>query len=290
MRVTGSRLMDLGMAATARDQEQVAAASQQVSSGMRVAKPSDDPVAWAAAQRATVKQLGVDGASAALEAARERLAQTDGALATIGDAVSQVRALAVQGANGSYDATARHELGLQARALFEAALGAANQQAPDGEYLLAGSASLAPPFAANGTYAGDATTRALPAGTFASIAGATLTAAAGIDVLPLLDRVATALETNDTALLASTLDELAVAVRQVGDARAQGGAAASVIGTTLDANAALREHLVAQVAQAVEADAIAAATELARATQALETSRLVSSHIVSLLDPRNLGL
>jgi flagellar hook-associated protein 3 FlgL len=289
MRVTGSRLMDMSAAVTAKNQEALASASEQVSSGKRVLRPSDDPVAYAAAQRANVRKLVTGGATSAMQVAQERLAETDAALATIGDAVSQARALAVQGANDSYDATARRELGLQVRGLFEGALAAANAQSSDGEYLLAGSNSLARPFDASGAYQGDASARAL-GGSFTTVAGSSLTAASGVDVLPVLSRLAAALEANDKAGITTALGELDTATKQVNTARTRGGAASSVLEGALAANEQLDVNLANQISNHVEIDAIDAATSLAKTTQALEASRVVSSHIATLLDPRMMGL
>lgn len=290
MRISGGRMMSLNAAANATQQEAVAGASEQVTTGKRVTTPSDDPVAWAAAQRANVRKVAMSGGTAAMEVARDRLYETDASLATIGDAVDQIRALAIQGNNASQNASSRAEIGAQVRALFEGALRAANAQSPNGEYLLAGTNSLSAPFAATGAYTGDAATRSLDNGALASISGNALTAANGVDVLPLLARVATALETNNTADLSLSLTDLDDAVKQVALARSRGGAAQSVLDTTLEANAQLDENLTKEISRHVEVDSIAAATKLAKASQALEASRVVSSHITSLLDPRNMGL
>jgi flagellar hook-associated protein 3 FlgL len=291
MRVTGNRLIDQSSAATTRSQTEVGTASQQASTGMRVDKPSDDPSAWLAARRANLKKALTEGASAAVQASRERLDETDGALAAIGDAVSQVRALAVQGSSDSYNATTRAELGLQVRALFQTALAAANTKSADGEYLFAGSASLTEPFDATGTYVGDSTTRAVPTfeggTTAATVAGSDLTAAAGVDVLAVLDRVATALANNDTTALSAGLGELDTAVKQVSRMRTRSGVEMSVLDDTATAQGALADNLTKTIARHVEADAIGAATALAKATQALEVSRAVTSHIVSLLGSRS---
>lgn len=289
MRITGARLMNLEMAATAAHQEHLAEAAEQVSSGKRVTTPSDDPIAWASAQRANVRKLVLAGDTAALETTRDRLAETDGALAAIGDAVAQVRTLAIQGANDSYGANERKALGIQVRSLFEGALRAANTQSPDGEYLLAGFASQSQPFAATGVYTGDPNTRDV-AGGLASISGVSLTAAAGVDVLPLLVRVADALENNDKTALATAIGELGTAVQQVSLARTHGGAASSVLESTLTSHAQLADNLTQEIARNVEVDAIAAATDLAKTSQALEASRLVAQHVAALLDPRNMGL
>jgi len=289
MRVTGNQLIDAAQASTSRAQESLARATAQVSSGLRVEKPSDDPSAWLSAHRAGLRKAVLDGSRAAVVASRERLDQTDGALATIGDAVSEVRALAIQGASGSYNATDRAELALHVRALFESAVAAANTQAPDGEYLLAGAASLTEPFDANGVYQGDAQARQIPTGstsvTTMSVPGSELTAARGVDVLPLLDRVAKALAANDTTALATAIDDLGTAVSQVSLARTRTGGAADVLDATLVAHDALSDHLTTTIANAVEVDAIAAASDLAKASQALEISRAVTSHVVALLDP-----
>jgi flagellar hook-associated protein 3 FlgL len=285
MRVTGNQLIDAAQASTSRAQESLARATAQVSSGLRVEKPSDDPTAWLAAHRAGLRKAVLDGSRAAVVASRERLDQTDGALATIGDAVSEVRALAIQGASGSYNAADRAELAVHVRALFESALAAANTQAPDGEYLLAGAASLTEPFDATGAYQGDARARQIASGDTMSIPGSELTAARGVDVLPLLDRVAKALAANDTTALATAIDDLGTAVSQVSLARTRTGGASAVLDETLVAHDALADHLTTTMANAVEVDAVAAATDLAKASQALEISRAVTSHVVALLDP-----
>ena len=289
MRVTGNRLLDMSAAATAANQARVAAASQEVSSGLRVAKPSDDPSAWMAAQRANAHKTLSHAASAALQAGRDRLDLADGALASIGDAVSQIRTLAVQGASASYNANDRVELAAQVRALFEGALGAANTRAADGEYIFAGTASLAAPFDASGAYAGDAIARDLPATetatTTSTIAGSALTATGGVDVLPLLDRVATALAANDVSGLQSMLGDLQTAVQQVSLTRTHVGGYLNVVDSALSANDALALHLTSEVSRQIDADVIGSATELSQASQALEASRAVTSHIVSLIDP-----
>lgn len=291
MRITGGRMMSLNAAIGAAQQEAVAGASEQVSTGKRVTTPSDDPTAWAAAQRANVKKIANGGSATAMELARDRLIESDAALASVGDAVDQVRALAIQASNDSYNATDRQAMGLQVRALFEGALAAANTQMPNGEYLFAGNNSLTKPFDPAGAYGGDSETRSLVEnGSITSIAGSALTSANGVDVLPLLARVAQALDTNDKTTLTSLLGDLDSAVKQVANTRSRGGAAQNVLDTTLAASASLDENLTKEISRHVEIDAVAAATNLAKTSQALDASRIVSSYITKMLDPRNMGL
>lgn len=289
MRVTSTRMIDLAAAATTKNQAAVAHASDELSSGMRVNAPSDDPAAWLAAQRTKLRQALSQGSGAAMASGRDRLVSTDNALASLGDVVSQVRSLAVQGASATYNPANRAGLGDQVRGLFQNALDAANARGNDGEFLLAGSASLTQPFDATGVYHGDATVRSLPGDTTnttpVTIAGTALTAARGVDVLPLLDRVATALSTNDMATLTAALPDLDTAVKQISSARTTGGSAMNVIDQATSAHAVMEQDMTAAISKFVEVDTVTAAGELAKATQALEVSRTVSQHIVSVLAP-----
>src|SRR4051812_42721329 len=104
MRITGNRLIDLAAASTTKGQAAVGTVSAQLSSGLRVTAPSDDPDAWLAAQRNKLRQVLSQGNGTAVAVSRERLQLTDGALASIGDVLSQARTLAVQGASDSYNA------------------------------------------------------------------------------------------------------------------------------------------------------------------------------------------
>lgn len=289
MRITGSRMIDLAAAATAKNQTQVGAASTEVSSGLRVARSSDDPAAWAAGERAKLHRSLAGGASAAIQASRDRLDETDAALATIGEAVSEVRQLAVQGSSASYNAEDRAALATQIRALLVTVRGAANARSSDGEYLLAGSRSLTEPFDAAGNYAGDDARREVPmsegATTFATVSGADLTASSGVDVLPLLERVAAAFAANDPDSASAMLGDLQTAIRQVGAARTRTGNTMSVLDATKDAQAVLAENLEREIARNVETDTISAASALAKASQSLEASRAVTSHVIQLLAP-----
>src|SRR5205085_812089 len=132
------------------------------------------------------------GAGAAAANSRDRLQLTDGALSSIGDVLSQVRSLAVQGSSDTYGPDNRAALGAQVRGLFQSALDSANVRASDGEYLLAGASSM---------------------------------------------------------------------------------------------RAVLEQDMQQSISRFVEVDTVTAASELAKASQSLEVSRAVSSHIIAMLNP-----
>ena len=289
MRITGNRLIDLASASTSKNQSAVATASAELSSGMRVTTPSDDPQAWLAAQRTKLHQALSQGTGAAVAASRDRLTVTDNALASLGDVVSQVRALAIQGASDTYNPTARAGIGAQVQGLFQNAIDAANARGHDGEFLLAGSASLTAPFDASGQYLGDANVRSVPSDSSVTpgvtIPGTALTAASGVDVLPLLSKIATALSTNDMTTLRAALPDLDTAVKQVSSARTQAGSAMNVLDQATAARTVMEQDMTEAISKFVEVDTVSAASELAKASQALEVSRTVAQHIVTVLAP-----
>lgn len=289
MRITGNRMIDLAAASTAKAQTNVAAASAEVDSGLRVATPSDDPSAWVAAQRTKLRQVMSQGAGAAVATSRDNLTVSDNSLASIGSVLSQVRTLAVQASSDTYNPANRAGLGLQVQGLFKTAIDSANAQGTTGEYLFGGTQSLTAPFDPNGVYTGDNATRSVPSdgSTTANVTipGTTLTAASGVDVLPLLSKVATALSANDLPTLLSTLPDLDTAIKQVSTARTQAGGAMNVLDATTTARGVLEDNMTAAISRMTESDTISSASELAKATQSLEVSRTVASKVIQILSP-----
>jgi flagellar hook-associated protein 3 FlgL len=290
MRITGNRLMQMNTDAVTRNQARVGELAQEVSSGKRVTKPSDDPAAWVASHRAGMRQALADGAVEALESAGTRVDQTDAALTGISDIVAQVRTIAVQASSDTYNADGRAALGQQVRMLFQAAVGFANARSPDGEYLLAGTRSTTAPFdATTGAYTGDAVAREVPSDETTllgyTVAGSELTASVpgGVDVLQVLDRVATALTANDATGLQTALGELETATRQMSTLRSRVGAIMGVLADATSANKDLSDRLTAESSRLVESDTVDAASRLAQATQALDVSRAVSASVANTL-------
>src|SRR5690606_12138505 len=120
-----------------------------------------------------------------------------------------------------------------------------------------------------------------------TITGAALTASGpgGVDVLPLFERIAVAMENNDQAALADLLGEVDTAVKQVGLARTRTGGTMNILSSAISAHADLHEHLANEISRSVEADVIASASSLAKASTALEASKAVTAHIISIIKP-----
>jgi len=293
MRVTESHLHDLATAGLGKARSDVASAAGQLSSGLRVARPSDDPAAWAEGLRADVRKQASDARAAAQAHARDELAATDGALGAVGDAVERALELATQAMNATYGASDRAGLAIAVGQLRDQAIAAANARGLDGSFLLAGSLSAAAPFATAAPYGygGDARARAVAineAGSTAasSLPGARLTTASGVDVIGTLDALATALGANNPAGIAAALTPLNAAVGQIALARAETGGHLQALDAAIDTERALGQHLVEVHVRTLEADPVKAADDLARGRDAMERAQAVASKILELLQVR----
>lgn len=290
MRITDHRIVDMAAASAARNESRVGELSNEMSSGLRVAKPSDDPSAWLSAQRDRVRAALNDGTSEAISTGHDRLVASDGALSTLSGLISRARELAVEGSNDTQNASSRAAIGTELDSLFQTAVSTANTVGANGEYLLGGTNSLTQPFdTVTGAYTGDAVSRGVNTDTIstqiATVAGSSLTASNGVDILPLLKMLATALNSNNITGIRSSLTDLDTAVTQLAQLRGQTGGRMAVLESAKTAHAELATRISASIANTVEADSVATATDLAKASTALSVSHAVTTHVLQLLDP-----
>ena len=128
---------------------QLAEVQQQISTGRRVVRPGDDPVAFARAASLKRADAASDAQRRAMDAATSRLAASEVALAGVADIMARAKELALAGRNATLNAGDRAVLASEVRELLSAARGLAEARGSDGEALFAGSG--APP-----SYADDA--------------------------------------------------------------------------------------------------------------------------------------
>jgi flagellar hook-associated protein 3 FlgL len=287
MRVTDSRMLEQATAAVTEARSRTARATEVMSNGRRVQRPSDDPTAWAQGARAAARQLASGQRGFVISAAMSSLAQGEDALKTIGTNLTRASEVAVQAANGTLTDEDRRSLLPLLQGLRDANLAAANRTGADGEYLFAGSRGDAAPFDAAGNYSGDAIARSVESGEgarlYASVPGSALTAASGVDVLRSIDALIAAVSTNDVAGIQAANGTLKSAVAQTANARSQLGARMSALDAADDSREDFEVRLAQTLEDALDADPVKAASELARSAGALESARAVASEIVSLL-------
>ena len=287
MRITETRMLRLMSERTLDTQSSIADAATEVSTGIAVQRPSDDPLRWADGMRTKLSLDRREVHESTVERVRDNLSRTDTALDELIDGLSDIRELAVLGASETNNEAGRAMAALEISTIFEGMLATANVRSVDGEYLLAGSNSNTPPFDAAGVYQGNDVRRTIEVSdqTFkpAGVTGTILTAAAGIDVFGSIVAVQTALEANDPAATQALLEDLATSLDQLAHAQAEAGVIASSLDDSLETLDVLELSLSASFESSVGADPIEAATALANFSNQLEVSRAVSERIVSLM-------
>jgi flagellar hook-associated protein 3 FlgL len=118
----------------------------QMTSGLRVNLPSDDPVAAARAERAqaTISRSEADKRTA--EAAKNAMTLSESALGSATDLLQSARETLVQAGNGSYTDAERQALAAKLKEIRKQLFQVANSPDGNGGFLFGGQGSAAPPF------------------------------------------------------------------------------------------------------------------------------------------------
>jgi flagellar hook-associated protein 3 FlgL len=293
MCVTESRMIDLAAQALGRARDQVAAAGEESASGLRVERPSQDVPAWSEGMRASARALMSGSRGSAIARSKDRLSSTDTALGALSDVLARVKELGVEFANDTVNAAQREDGALEVGQLLQSAIGAANSQDQNGEYVLAGSRIGTTPFdPQTAQYAGDADARSIESSegvtTSAGITGQALTAGAGpgtVDVMGSIAALQRSLGANDGPGIRSSLDGLDAAIRQVAEARAAVGVRMNALDQADNARQSFELRLASVQARTVEADAVGAASDFASSKTALESAQALAQQIVDLTKP-----
>lgn len=164
MRVSTSWIYSSGAATLSQKQAELARTQQKISAGTSVLVPSDDPVA-AARALGTQQSLAVTAQYASNQtAAKSALGLSESTLGQIGNALQNIRTLAVQAGNGTLNASDRRTLAVDLRNQADALMGLANTRDGTGGYIFAGYQDSTQPFVRNAAgvvYQGDQGSRAL---------------------------------------------------------------------------------------------------------------------------------
>ncbi|EON92347.1 flagellar hook-associated protein FlgL [Marinobacter lipolyticus SM19] len=112
--------------------------SEQISTGKRVNRPSDDPVAAARILKLDQELARVDTYQRNAQLADNRLKQEENALASSIDVIQRVRELTVQAGNGSLSQNDRNSIASELKERLDQLATIANTKDASGEYIFSG--------------------------------------------------------------------------------------------------------------------------------------------------------
>lgn len=156
MRITNSMMSQHILTQLQRSYETMARTQEQISSGYRVNKPSDDPLA---AGQSRLRQGELDDITAGkkgVDAATSWLSAAETGLSAINSILARAREITVQGANATASPDNRKTIADEIDQLIESAKDAMNAKVGD-NYIFAGTATSTSPYTAGtgDAYQGD---------------------------------------------------------------------------------------------------------------------------------------
>ena len=146
MRISTSQIYMQGVEAFGQQQVKLAKLQQQISTGVKINKPSDDPAASSRLLEleqivSLQQQYQVN-----ISSAETRLSLEEETLAALGNVSHRLRELAIQGNNGALDSTSLRAIGVEVNELIQEMLSLGNARDANGDFLFAGYQNNSQPF------------------------------------------------------------------------------------------------------------------------------------------------
>lgn len=276
-------------AAIQQSERQLQNAMNQLSSGKRVALPSDDPLAFAQSTTLIAQSAQVDRYTANANTVLSLAQQADSALSSVVTALTQAITLGTEGGNSTVSSSQRASLVQQVQGLLSGVISQANLTS-NGHALFAGTAGTSTPFVSDPSspngylYQGNSASNRTDVGQAlqvdVNVPGNTVFTNSSGSVLGSLQQVITALQSGVPSDLSSATSAVTAAITQLGQVRA-------IYGTTINQlnaqNNVLSQDTVSLTAQQnalTGVDFAKAATDL---TQAQTTNSAVLAMAAKIL-------
>lgn len=296
MRVSEKMLFDTSVLNLNKAVERVLRAQEEVSTGRKVQRPSDDPVGTGLILDFRTSIANLEQYQRNITWGRTALGGAEAALSGLTGLLARAKELAVGQASGTATAETRDVTAIEVRQILAQVLSVGNTRVND-KYIFSGFATSTAPFTAGSyaTYNGTADTIDVaidPSVTLATnlIGSQVFQGAGGVygstNVLDTLDDLATAMETNDVPTIQTIVGTLDNALDQVSAATADLGARWNRLDEANFRHVQVKTQLRSLLSDREDVDMIKAASELTIGQQTLEAARASTARILqsSLLD------
>ena len=161
-RVGSANTYDNAQRALMARQGKLASAQENLTSGKRVVRASDDPTSAAQAERALNRIGRISTDQRALEAQRSSIVQAESALGDVTEALQRFRELVVSAGNGSFSDTERNMVAVELTGLRDQVLALSNRTDSNGQPLFGALGSAVKPFVGPNAGTPDYTFNGLP--------------------------------------------------------------------------------------------------------------------------------
>jgi flagellar hook-associated protein 3 FlgL len=283
MRVTDGAMFRHMKSSLLDARERAVNAQEAASEGLRVKRPSDDPVAFAQARLQHSRDaLATAGASMAQQAT-DRLQSADSALDSANNVLARLRELALQGASETLSAENRADIAEEVDELRKQLVTLGNTEVA-GQYVFGGNGDGAPPYNADGSFNGSATSRIVqifPGVQTDTIitGGEAFGSGTPNDVFTGLTALATALRANNTDAIRGSLVQIDTAADRVTNARARAGSLMDSLDVAQSVASRYGYDAKTSLDRLVNLDEVSAASDLMRATTAYQAAVAAAQQI-----------
>jgi flagellar hook-associated protein 3 FlgL len=265
---------------------QHAEAAKQAASGLRVGKPSDDPIAAAEIARLRASSSQTSTHLATIDTVRGDAELTESTLADASDIFVRLKEIALQAANGGLTAAERATMGVEVSGMKDALLTLSNTRGTRG-YIFSGSQVTTPAFDSSGVYQGDDVPQLVPIGNSSPTAVSTsgldsFIVAGGRNVFADLDNLATALATNDETGIRDAVDNVDASHNQLVNARAKAGLVLSKLDASQTVLTSLDTEQQKRAQAAGGADQFETYTRVTSLSQSLDRAITVSRQLLDV--------
>jgi flagellar hook-associated protein 3 FlgL len=146
IRLGSANTYDTALSNLMNRQSSLSSLQENLTSGKKVVRASDDPTGAAQAERAITRLARIETDQRALESQRNSIAQAESTLGDVTDALQTFRELTVSAGNGSHTAQERSAIALQLTGLRDQVFALANRKDTNGLPLFSALGSALAPF------------------------------------------------------------------------------------------------------------------------------------------------
>ena len=291
MRVTENMTMSMSLAALQLQQNSINTLEEEVSSGLKINEPSDNPVGAQQALELKGFMAATDQYTNNIQTGTTWLSQIDSTMTEMNNVLTTAQGLATQMANGTLSDGERQSAANEATQLKNEMISLGNTQIA-GKYIFGGYKNDQPPFDSSGNFNGTDDAINIQIGEGSSIAinysgGQLLSGGtSGTDVIGTLNSLVTALNNNDQQGVASALTGITASQQQIQAAQADVGARENLLQNTTNILSTTKDNLTQALSNTQDADYTQVLSNLSQQQTAYQATLEATAQIskLSLLD------
>lgn len=148
-RISTSQMQENAISAMSKQHVKLSRTQQQVATGNKIFKPSEDPVAASRVVNMKSSLASIEQFQSNVDAARSRINLSEGVLESVVESIQRVRELTVQANNDSQDSSTRKFIAAEIIQIQDGLLQLANTADSNDQFLYSGALSRFKPFSRN---------------------------------------------------------------------------------------------------------------------------------------------